>query len=53
MAQKMASCPLCQRGALRIIAVITQGKAIRTILRHLQLAADPPHRVGSFLPSTM
>src|SRR5262249_22626129 len=38
----MATCPFCQRGALRIIAAITQGEVIRTILRHLKLAADPP-----------
>src|SRR5439155_6251223 len=33
----MARCPFCQRGSLRIIAAITQGEVIRTILRHLQL----------------
>jgi hypothetical protein len=38
----MARCPLCQRGVLRLIAVITQGEVIRTILRHLKRAADPP-----------
>jgi hypothetical protein len=38
----MARCPWCQRGALRIIAAITQGEVIRKILRHLKLAADPP-----------
>ena len=38
----MARCPFCQQGALRIIAAITQGEVIRTILRHLKLAADPP-----------
>lgn len=38
----MARCPFCQRGALRIIAAITQGEVIRKILRHLKLAADPP-----------
>ena len=37
-----ARCPWCQRGALRIIAAITQGEVIRTILRHLKLAVDPP-----------
>jgi hypothetical protein len=37
----MARCPWCQRGALRIIAAITQGEVIRTILRHLKLAVDP------------
>jgi hypothetical protein len=38
----MATCPFCSQGALRIIAAITQGEVIRKILRHLQLAADPP-----------
>jgi hypothetical protein len=38
----MARCPWCQRGALRIIAAITQGEVIWKILRHLKLAADPP-----------
>jgi hypothetical protein len=38
----MARCPWCQRGALRIIAAITQGEVIRKILRHLKRAADPP-----------
>jgi hypothetical protein len=38
----MARCPWCQQGSLRIIAAITQGEAIRKILCHLQLAADPP-----------
>jgi hypothetical protein len=39
---EMVTCPLCQRGALRLIAVITQGAVIRKILRHLKRAADPP-----------
>ena len=38
----MAHCPWCQRGALRIIAAITQGEVIRKILQHLKLAVDPP-----------
>jgi len=38
----MAHCPFCQRGTLRLIAVITQGEVIRKILRHLKRAADPP-----------
>jgi hypothetical protein len=38
----MARCPWCQRGALRLIAAITQGEVIRTILRHLKRAVDPP-----------
>jgi hypothetical protein len=42
LALAMARCPCCQQGSLRIIATITQGEVIRKILRHLQLAADPP-----------
>jgi hypothetical protein len=38
----MVHCPWCQRGTLRLIAVITQGEIIRKILRHLKLAVDPP-----------
>src|SRR5215510_14936127 len=38
----MATCPFCQQGMLRLIAVITQGEVIGKILRHLKLAADPP-----------
>jgi hypothetical protein len=38
----MATCPFCQRGVLRLIAVITQGEVIGKILRHLKRAADPP-----------
>jgi hypothetical protein len=38
----MATCPLCPRGVLRLIAVITQGEVIRKILRHLKLSVDPP-----------
>ncbi len=38
----MATCPVCQQGTLRIIAVITQAQVIRKILRHLKLSADPP-----------
>jgi hypothetical protein len=41
-ALEMAHCSFCQRGALRIIAAITQGEVIRNILRHLKLAVDPP-----------
>jgi hypothetical protein len=41
-ALEMGACPFCQRGVLRLIAVITQGEVIRKILRHLKLAADPP-----------
>src|SRR5262249_4017607 len=39
---EMGTCPFCQRGVLRLIAVITQGAVISTILRHLKLSADPP-----------
>jgi hypothetical protein len=41
-ALELARCPFCQRGALRIIATITQGEVIRKILCHLKRAADPP-----------
>jgi hypothetical protein len=34
--------PLCRRGALRIIAAITQESVITRILRHLKLASVPP-----------
>ena len=37
----MATCPLCRRGALRIIAAITQAEVIWKMLRHLKRAADP------------
>jgi hypothetical protein len=39
---EMRPCPLCRRGSLRIIAVITQESVITRILRHLQLASVPP-----------
>jgi hypothetical protein len=42
LAVDMARCPWCQRGSLRISVAITQGEVIRTILRHLKRAADPP-----------
>jgi hypothetical protein len=38
----MATCPLCRRGSLRIIAAITQESVITRILRHLKLASVPP-----------
>jgi hypothetical protein len=38
----MATCPLCQRGSLRMIAVITHEAVLTRILRHLKLAAVPP-----------
>jgi hypothetical protein len=41
-ALELVRCPFCQRGALRIIAAITQGEVIRKILRHLKLAVDLP-----------
>src|SRR5207247_5992738 len=41
-ALEMGTCPLCQRGMLRLIAVITQGDVIRKILRPLTRSADPP-----------
>src|SRR5213594_4394658 len=41
-ALEMGTCPFCQRGVLRSIAVITQGEVISKILRHLKLSADPP-----------
>ena len=37
----MVHCPWCQRGTLRLLAVITQGAVIRKILRHLKLSAAP------------
>jgi hypothetical protein len=39
---EMVTCPFCQCGTLRLIAVITQGAVIGKILRHLKLSADPP-----------
>ena len=39
---EMATCPLCRRGTLRIMAVITQEAVMTRILRHLQLASVPP-----------
>ena len=39
---EMVTCPFCQRGTLRLIAVMTQGAVIGKILRHLKRAADPP-----------
>jgi broad specificity phosphatase PhoE len=35
-------CPACGRGTLRIIAAITHADVIRTMLRHLKRATDPP-----------
>jgi hypothetical protein len=37
----MATCPLCRRGSLRIIAAITQESVITRILRHCKLASVP------------
>src|SRR5882672_11850804 len=42
VALDMAPCPLCRRGALRIIAAITQESVITRLLRHLKLASVPP-----------
>ena len=38
----MERCPACRRGTLRIIAAITHAEVIRTMLRHLKRATDPP-----------
>jgi putative transposase len=38
----MAPCPWGHRGALRLMAVLTQESVSTRILRHLQLAAGPP-----------
>jgi len=38
----IATCPLCRRGSLRIMAAITQESVITRILRHLKLASVPP-----------
>jgi hypothetical protein len=38
----LGTCPFCQRGALRIMAAITQAEVIQKMLRHLKRAADPP-----------
>src|SRR5215470_16330228 len=38
----MGHCPWCQRGVLRLIAVMTQGEVIRKILRNLKRSVDPP-----------
>ena len=39
---EMTTCPVCRRGTLRLIAVITQESVMTRILRHLQLASEPP-----------
>ena len=38
----MATCPLCRRGALRIIAALTQASVLTRLLRPLKLASVPP-----------
>jgi len=38
----MEHCPVCQQGRLQIIAAIIEVSAIQKILRHLNLAVDPP-----------
>jgi hypothetical protein len=40
--RELCDLPLCRRGALRIIAAITQESVITRLLRHLQLASVPP-----------
>jgi hypothetical protein len=45
----MATCPLCRRGSLRIIAAITHESVIPRILRHLKLASVPPPRAPARL----
>ena len=43
---ELATCPFCQHGTLRLIAIITQGEVIRKILRHLNvLQTRPPLRL--------
>jgi hypothetical protein len=42
LALDMARCPVCPQRTRRIIATITQGVVIRTMLQPLQLAGDPP-----------
>jgi hypothetical protein len=49
----LARCPFCQRGVLRLMAVITQGAVIRKILRHLKRAADPPPIAPAHTRQTM
>jgi len=41
-ALELATFPWCRRGALRLIAVITQESVMARILRHLQLASVSP-----------
>ncbi|MEE9148640.1 MAG: hypothetical protein V3U27_14710, partial [Candidatus Tectomicrobia bacterium] len=38
----LTTCPLCQRGSLRIIAAIIQESVITRMLRPLKLASVPP-----------
>src|SRR5712692_9785232 len=38
----LATCPLCRRGALRIIAALTQESVSTRLLRHRTLASVPP-----------
>ena len=49
----MARYPFCQRGTLRIIAVMTHGEVTRKILQHLKLAVDPPDRSGACPPGRL
>ena len=49
----MATCPLCRRGSLRIIAAMTQESVITRILRHLKLASVlPPIAPARFYQAT-
>ncbi len=43
----IATCPFCQRGALRVITAITQEAVLNRMLRHVKLAAvlHPPSRL--------
>jgi hypothetical protein len=38
----VATCPLCRRGALRIIAALTQESALTRIMPHLKLGCSTP-----------
>ena len=44
----VATCPLCRRGALRIIAALTQESALTHILRHLKLGCSTPDSSTNF-----
>jgi hypothetical protein len=42
LALEMATCPLCQRGSLRLSAAMTQEAVLTRIFRHGKLASVPP-----------